>query len=957
MSEIDKMPKNPIRHLSIMLYIGFVLLVSAGGIYAGTTGKIKGRVIDAQTGESLPGVNVQVVGTTLGAATDLDGFYIILNVIPGQYKLKSSYIGYTSSTVLVQITVDLTTTQDFRLTQGAIEANEVTVVAERPIVEMDRTNSASAMSAKQINELPVQTLKDLVQLQAGVVIDSRGGIHIRGGRTSEVAYLVDGVPVTNQFSSDGGSLVGVESGNIQQLQVISGTFNAEYGQAQSGVINIITKDPEKHYSGSVTVYNGDKVSNNSEVFSGVNDFRPSNERNIEGNITGPVPGMSNLGFYFFGRYNKDNGFLFGKRLARPEDAWKIDVYQTWFRRRFPNDPAVQNDIIAIPDSLLTGDGAFVPMSPTKRLFLNFKLIYRISPLLRVSYNVFFENEDAKIYDDNFRFTPDALKKSQKRSQIHLVNINHTLSASTFYNVNFNYTTHREKSFLFGDIVDPRLQTVSPTRDRFRLGGTKPGFDRLESEKLLAKAELTSQLDNHNLLKVGAEFIRHRVFFRSLTPEFSNDAQSNFFARDATLSFAEFLAQSRPAVFVPPQRTILGETGFSDLQYEHHPTELAVYAQNTVELNDLILNMGLRFDSFRPDHQALVNPRVNPIAGSVSLISASTLRKAKTRSQLSPRLGIAFPISDAGVFHVAYGHFFKTPAFEFLFNDSEYKVRGVDGPIVGNPDLKPQKTIAYEIGVQQQLFENVGVDVTLFYSDFRNLVGMEVIRQVGNSNSYLRRTNTANGTNRGFTIALKKRSGGGLVSGSLDYTFQLGKGTESDPNNLAIVQTASAAGGVVEDAIREVVPLDWDQKHTLNATLTVGNSKSWSASLIGRFASGQPFTPEFVRLDIKTKFKNSQNKPFRDNIDLFLKKDFRMGAKSVSFFLRIFNLFDRANELTVFPTTGKATRDQRFPVEAKLDRNRLVGLFTLHDVDIHQDRFSQPRRVQLGFTMSFGSGVR
>ena len=259
MRQCNKIHKHVIC-LLIMFSFALALFIPASGLHAGTTGKIKGRVVDARTGEPLPGVNIQVVGTTLGAATDLDGFYIILNVSPGQYLLKVSYIGHASSTVQVQVVVDLSTTQDFSLTQESIEVGEVTVIAERPVVEMDRTNSAAFMSAEQISELPVQSLTDLVQLQAGVVIDSRGGIHIRGGRTSDIAYLVDGVPISDQFSSGGGSLIGLETGNIQQLQVISGTFNAEYGQAQSGVINIITKDPERNYSGSVTAYTGDRVS-------------------------------------------------------------------------------------------------------------------------------------------------------------------------------------------------------------------------------------------------------------------------------------------------------------------------------------------------------------------------------------------------------------------------------------------------------------------------------------------------------------------------------------------------------------------------------------------------------------------------------------------------------------------------------------------------------------------------
>ncbi|TDI74195.1 MAG: TonB-dependent receptor [Bacteroidetes bacterium] len=949
----NKTPRSALR-LLVMLCIGFALPVSAGGTYPGTTGKIKGRVIEAQTGEPMPGVNVVIDGTTLGAATDLDGFYIILNVPPGRHNLRASLIGYAVTSVPVQVTVDLTTTQDFSLSQEAIEGEEVTIVATRPVVVKDRTNSAAFVDAEQIAELPVQTVNDLVQLQAGVVVDASGGIHIRGGRTNEVAYLVDGVSVSNQYSSDGGSLVAIESGTIQQLQVISGTFNAEYGQAQSGVINIITKDPEKHYSGSVTAYIGDRVSNDNATFLGVSEVRPLNERNLEGNITGPIPGLSNLGFYFFGRNVKDDGFLYGERLARPEDAWTVAVYETWFRRRFPDDPDVQKNIIPVPDSLLTGDSAFVPMSPRERLFLNFKLNYRMSPMIRLAYSFFFEDVTGRIYDDNFRFTPDALKNLERQSQIHILNLNHTFNARAFYSASLSYTTFREDSFLFTDLTDSRLQTVSSTRDRFHLGGTKQGIDRVENDKLLARADLTWQVDNYNLLKFGGEIVSHRLYFRSLSPEFSDIAGlgNNFFPPDATLPFDEFLEQSREALIVEPQRTASGETGFSDLEYEHRPLELAFYAQDKLELNELIVNLGVRFDLFRPDHLALVNPRVNPVVGSVSLLSASPTEEAETSMQVSPRFGIAYPVSPLGVFHVAYGHFFKTPPFELIYDNSEYKVNGIDGPIVGNPNLKPQQTTSYEIGLQQEIFRNVGLDVTMFYSDYKNLIGLEVIRQIGNFSSYLRRTNIANGANRGFTVAIDKRSDGGLISGSLDYTFQVGEGTESDPDNIAIIQTAGAAGGVVQDVEKQFLPLDWDQRHTMNGTLTLGKPGNWVVSFIGRLATGQPYTPEFLRLNVKTKFKNTENKPLRHNLDLFLRKTARIGSQSISLFLRVYNLFDQANEVVVFPITGRAGQDHRFPVQEQLDDARLVGLFTLADVDTHQNWFSEPRRVQLGFSMNF-----
>lgn len=931
----------------------FFVLISTNLLFAGTTGKIKGHVYDKETGEELIGVNVWLEGTSLGTATNAEGFYIVLNIPPGKYNLKVSYLGYKTEIVNIQINVDLTTSQDFNLSIKSIGIDEIYVVADIPIVKMDQTNTTANMNADQIDELPVQELQDLVQLQAGVVVDRSGGIHIRGGRASEVAYLVDGVPISNDFSTAGGSLINLQSGNIQQLQVISGTFNAEYGQAQSGVINVITKKTEKFYSGSITAFAGDRLTNNNDVFVGTTKLSPTNEKNIEGFLSGPVPIIKNLGFYFYGRFISDDGYLFGEQIAKPEDAWNVFVYETWFRRSFPNDPSVQNDIIAIPNSLLTGDRSIVSMNPSERTFINAKFNYQITPLIRLGYNFFFQNETGKIYDDNFRFTPDALKNIETRSQIHILNFNHTLNARVFYDISLNFTTRSENSFLFENLIDPRLQTVSPTKNRFHLGGTKSGIDIVEYDKLLAKFNLTWQIDDYNLLKIGGQISKYKIFTSSVTPEFSNDPLLgfNFFPSTTNLSFEDFLRLSRPAKLVTPQLTTTGETGFSNIQYEHKPLEYSFFVQNTLELDQLIINAGLRLDVFDPDHRALTDPRVTPGIGSVSLLSATTLEPVQIQTNISPRFGISYPISTNGVVHVAYGHFFKTPPFEFIYDNSEYKVNGITGPIVGNALLKSQKTIAYEIGLQQELFKNFSIDVTIFYSDFSNLIGLEVIRQIGNVSSYLQRTNIDKASNRGFTVAFDKLPGAGLFSGSLDYTFQSGIGSESDPDNIAIIQTAGGSGGTIKDATKEFIPLDWNQTHTLNATLAM-NFDGWTISAIGRLSSGQPFSPTALRLNIQSVFRNSEDKPIKHNVDIFVRKGFNLGSTKGAFFLRIFNVFSQANELKVHSVTGTANRDQRFAVEEKLDRERLTGLFTLKDVDTHLDWFSEPRKIEVGFTFSF-----
>ncbi|MEK7250217.1 MAG: carboxypeptidase-like regulatory domain-containing protein, partial [Bacteroidota bacterium] len=211
--------------LATVLAVALMLHTTA---IAGTTGKIAGTVRDAQTQEAVVGASVVVEGTRLGAATNIDGYFVILNIPPGKYTLVASSVGYNRKSITgVSVSVDLTTTQNFDISSETVLAEEVVVTAERPVVKRDLTSSESRVDASTIESLPVSEVNEVLSLQAGVTVDRDGGIHIRGGRTSEVAYWVDGVSVSDVY--DGGRAVQVDNNGIQELQVISGTFNAEYG--------------------------------------------------------------------------------------------------------------------------------------------------------------------------------------------------------------------------------------------------------------------------------------------------------------------------------------------------------------------------------------------------------------------------------------------------------------------------------------------------------------------------------------------------------------------------------------------------------------------------------------------------------------------------------------------------------------------------------------------------------
>ena len=188
-------PNNPI-------FTALLILLLFSLSFAGTTGKISGRVVDAETGEPLPGVNVIIDGTGMGASTDLDGLYFIINIPVGNYSVRASMMGYnTMITQEVAVRGDLTTTVEFNMTVKVLESDqEVIVVAERPMVQKDLTSGRAIVGAEEIKEMPVESIAGIIGTKAGIVAEADGSLHIRGGRSSEVTYMIDGVPITNPSS-------------------------------------------------------------------------------------------------------------------------------------------------------------------------------------------------------------------------------------------------------------------------------------------------------------------------------------------------------------------------------------------------------------------------------------------------------------------------------------------------------------------------------------------------------------------------------------------------------------------------------------------------------------------------------------------------------------------------------------------------------------------------------------
>ncbi|MDX1429264.1 MAG: TonB-dependent receptor, partial [Rhodothermales bacterium] len=234
-----------------------VLLIVSACVLAGATtahaqsGKITGRVTDESSGDGLPGVNVVIQGTTQGTATDVDGYYTILNVTPGTYDLRVTFIGYTPEVVTgVRVKIDQSTTVDVGLSEEAIGIEEVVVTADRPVVEADVSNSRASIGAEEIEELPVSNVAGAVGLQAGIL----NGLEIRGSGADQLSFMVNGL--TLRDSRDNSPFTVISLSSVQEVQVQTGGFNAEYGNVQSGIVNVVTKEgsPDRYEVDAIVRY-------------------------------------------------------------------------------------------------------------------------------------------------------------------------------------------------------------------------------------------------------------------------------------------------------------------------------------------------------------------------------------------------------------------------------------------------------------------------------------------------------------------------------------------------------------------------------------------------------------------------------------------------------------------------------------------------------------------------------
>ncbi len=785
--------------LIFLLFIGlFQIVVGA------TTGKIAGIVTDSKTGDPLPGVNVVVEGTSLGAATDIEGFYVILNILPGNYNLTFSMIGYgTKKITNVRVNIDQTTNLNVSLSEEAMELGEaITVVATRPVVEKDVAGSRANITSEEIKAVPVLTLTSVVGLQAGVE-----GLEIRGSNVNEVAFVLDGLTLRDE--RDNSPYTGISLTSVEEMQVQAGGFGAEYGQIRSGIINVITKE------GKIDKYN----------LAFLGSYSAATPKHF-----GPSPNDPNT--YWIRPY-VDNAVCW---TGTQSGAWDIYTqrqypqFKGWnaiseetLQNDDPNDdltPAAAQQLflfqhrrmldIQIPD--YTADASLsgpFPWISQPLGNLRFLLSYRRSqsayliPLTDDAYRDYtwqtkittdigqgkklmltgligketgvdrWNNGTPGMFTASWQIA-DALSNGPKYIDARMFNTDywgpantdylsfglkwtHALSVKTFYDANFTVfhsdyekgTGRRRdnsKIYKFGNnyYVDEAPFGFEPASvagiDGMRMGaGMSNARDSSKVTSYYLKVDLNTQIDRRNNIKIGGEF--------GVT-----QSKVNYARYDA---------------FLPRYNT--------QTLWNETPVRGAFYIQDKLEYELMIATLGLRIDYSHAGGEWFSyesDPYNKAFSGTYVGGIDTLLQKEPTKHifTFSPRLAVAFPVTENSKLYFNYGHFRQLPVPDDLYLIS---YSGYTGQItrIGNPNSELQKTISYELGYEHNLFNQLLVRVAGYYKDITLQPKLVTYENFDGSVSYQRTEPTNYEDIRGFEITLNKNRGT-WVRGFINYTYMV-----------------------------------------------------------------------------------------------------------------------------------------------------------------------------------------
>ncbi len=907
----------------ILFCLSFLFMIFATS-FAGTTGKIAGTVTDAQTGEPLAGVNVFLEGTTLGAATDVDGTYFIINVIPGRYLLKVLYVGYAEYSVSdVQVQTDLTTRIDVILQSEIMTSEAIQVVAQKPIIQKDVAASQKILTSDDIMALPVTTIEDAVGLQAGVT----RGLEIRGSSSDEALFMVDGIQLRDQRNNE--PMTQMPLSAIQEVSVQSGGLGAEYNNVRSGVINVVTREgnPDR-FTGTVTF----RISPAQPKHFGISAFDPMSfwhRPYFDPDVmwTGTENGAWDV--YKQRQYPKFSGWNSLSETRIQDDNPTNDLTPDAAMRIFQFEHRKQGDIVKPDYTLDLGFGGpiakslgnlrfYLSAKRTQEMYLlaltrdalidqvfMLKVTSDITPTMKLSilgiYGEVYATPTSRSGGTGYYSTTLGVANAMDRSGhtvpwrmytntywsptsrfTHTISakLTHVLNPSTFYDVQLRrtgskYWTNtgrwRDKTKRYeifpGYFVDEGPDGFDPdpvksVEGRITMGGavqTSRDFSEITTYSL--KGDLVSQIDHHNQIKTGFEFL--------------------YDTYDMQFGMENF--------FLPEGNT------FTTIN--ENPIRLSIYAQDKIEYEGFISTLGIIMDYTSPNGYWY---NVDPFDREFFSINydpslEDQFKNAKTEAKVifSPRLNISHPITEFSKLYFNYGHYRQLPTSERAFRMQRDARDKMD--YFGDPSNPLENTIAYELGYEHALSNQFRLHLSAYYKDITDQSYWVRYISTDDKINYRQITNQQYEDIRGFEVDFSRIYGDWIV-GNINYEYRVGTsghfGTSYVYENPALMREHLRTNPVQSKPRPQPRLKSWIDLHTpQDLGPKWGNQHilgDWHFNIITRWTAGSWFTYNPGKVP-GIQYNVQWNDYF--NVDLKISKVFPFENFDFKIYADIFNLFN------------------------------------------------------------------
>ena len=923
-----------------ILFIFILAILVSMVLHAGTTGQLAGKVRD-EKGNNVP-ANVILEGTQIGDQADDNGQYIIINIPPGTYDVKCLAMGYgPQKKTGVRINVDETTTLNFTLSTDAVKLEEVTVIAHKNQgVNENRVNSVQTLTSDSIEELQADDIESLIAIKAGAV-NTGGELHVRGGRANEVVYTVDGMSVSDPV--DGGSALTIDQDAIADMSVMTGGFTAEYGNAQSGIVNIVTKSGGENYSGKMEISTDHLfgLGDDNLLSKNLNFDNPSNEDELKLAIGGPVLGnlapdlRSDFTFFLNGAIKYTDGR---------------------YRDYYPSDP--NNEIPNISGNWSSYDpytsdrnadwlmdfGDFEFQERNYNYYnANMKMKYQFNPRQNLTLAIRGDTNNSEPYSHGWRYALDHYAQYDELQNQYILTYDHLFNSqsnlkvkASFYNKSYQLqpkgidrndyfdllSDENEWDMYFSDsngrnssgieFFDEDGDGIIGEGETYNWEYFSDGYEYAigsfvspgtiygtyqddSSQQYSLRADYEYQVNTIHGLKTGIELIKHHI---------EKDRLYNPWVIDP-YRFDEYLSSCTPLeAYSDGDSLDTNADGDYDLQLN---TDTKFYSQE--DYFDAFKAASGTTDGYRADPWQAAYYLQDRMKWEGMTVNAglrfdfwylgenydileengSYRERAfddndKFQMMISPRLGISHPIlAGRSVLHYAYNYQNQLPQMQYVFTtvDSTDAYTSDENVVVGNPKLEPQITVTYEVGVQHQLTEDLIMDITAYYKNIYNYVSTRKVEKSGDETVYWYEYFSEDyGSARGLDFNLSKPLSN-FISGSASYSLTWANGNNSD----TVIQDETTN-------LREF-PLDWDTRHNFNLNLgfKIQKDEEFYLPYLDWKVPFDDFSANFlfniasgtpytgVNEDDTQNDINSSNKPFTSNANLTVYKRFSFSEKT------------------------------------------------------------------------------